>query len=157
MVTVRKIMRNCVATLPKDAKVSDAARYLAKDNSGCIVIIDNEKPVGIITARDIIRNDVLKMADFKESVVGIMSFPVTAMEPDMKLELALKIVDTKQFRRYPVVEDGKLVGLVSKKDVITSASENQRFHLRVQTTVLAIFVVFELFVFFHYYLPSLIK
>ena len=80
------------------------------------------------------------------------------MTPAMKLDEALKIIDTKKFRRYPVVENETLVGLVTKKDVVNAISDNLRLHRNIQNVVLILFVLFEFFVFVIYryiyqYLP----
>ena len=83
-----------------------------------------------------------------------MASPVISMTPDMKLDEALKIIDTKKFRKYPVVESGQLVGMVTKKDVVNAISDNVRFHRNIQNAVLVLFVLFELFIFvFSRYLP----
>ena len=96
---------------------------------------------------DLVRNAVSKGKSLKEHLTSIMSSPLTLMTPDMKLDEALKIIDTKKFRRYPVVENGGLVGLATKKDVINAISDNLRFHRNIQNIVLILFVLFELFVF----------
>ena len=156
MSTINGIMHTIVPTLRSDAKVLDAAKFLAEDDTGCIVILDNEMPIGIVSTLDIIKADVNRTAKLTDPVTTIMSSPLTSMSPDMKLEEALKIVDTRNFRRYPVVKDNKLAGIITKKEIITAVSDNLKFHLNIQTSVLTLFVVFELFVFFYYYLPSIL-
>jgi len=156
MSTVNAIMHTIVPTLKSDAKVSDAAKFLAEDETGCIIILENEKPVGIVTTLDIIKADVDRTAKLSDPVTVVMSYPVTAMSPDTKMEEALKIVDTRNFRRYPVVKNDQLLGIITKKEIITEVSDNLKFHLNIQTSVLTLFVIFELFVFFYYYLPSIL-
>lgn len=150
MARVNKIMLADVPTLKKEAVIGDAAKLLARTESGCVVIVDGKKPVGIITEFDFVRNVVSKGASLKEPVSRIMTSPVTSMSPNMKLDEALKIIDTKRFRRYPVVENGKLVGLATKKDVVNAISDNLRFHRNIQNIVLVLFVLFEFFVFVVY-------
>ena len=150
MAKVNKIMLADVPTLKRDAKIEEAGKLLAKTDSGCVVIVENKKPVGIVTELDFVRNTVSNKRNLKESVSRIMTSPVTSMTPNMKLDEALKIIDTKRFRRYPVVEDGNLVGLVTKKDVVNAISDNLRFHRNIQNIVLILFVLFELFVFVIY-------
>src|SRR3989338_4024225 len=111
MARVRKIMLTDVPMLKKEAKIDEAAKLLAKDHVGCVVIVENKKPIGIITESDFVREVVSKGTSFKEPVGRIMTYPVTLMAPGMKLDEALKIVDTKEFRRYPVVENEELVGI----------------------------------------------
>lgn len=158
MAKVNKIMLTNVPTLKKEAKIEEAAKLLAQNQVGCVVIIENNKPIGIVTELDIVRNTVSKGKSLKETVSKIMASPVTLMTPATKLDEALKIIDTKKFRRYPVVENEALVGLVTKKDVVNAISDNLRLHRNIQNIVLILFVLFEFFVFVVYrylyqYLP----
>ena len=147
MARVSKIMLTDVPTLKKEAKIEDAAKLLVQSQVGCVVIVENENPVGIVTELDFVRNAVSKGKSLKEPVSRIMNSPLTLMNPNMKLDEALKIIDTKKFRKYPVVENGALVGLATKKDVVNAISDNLRFHRNIQNVVLILFVLFELFVF----------
>ena len=147
MARIRKIMLAGVPTLKKEAKIDEAAKLLAQHGSGCIIVVEDKKPVGIITGLDIVRNVISKGKSLKEPVRNIMASPVTSMMPDMKLDEALKIIDTKKFRRYPVVQNGQLVGLATKRDIVNEISDNLRFHRNIQNIVLVLFVLFELFVF----------
>ena len=158
MARVKKIMLTNVPTLKKEAKIEEAAKLLAQQASGCVVVVENNKPVGIVTELDFVRNAVSKGKSLKEPVSKIMTSPVTCMTPNMKLDEALKTIDTKRFRRYPVVENEKLVGLITKKDIVNTMSDNIRFHRNIQNVVLILFVLFEFFVFvlyryLHQYLP----
>ena len=147
MARVSKIMLTDVPTLKKEAKIEDAARLLAQNQVGCVVIVEDKNPIGIVTELDLVRDAVSKGKSLKEPVSSIMSSPLTLMAPNMKLDEALKTIDTKKFRKYPVVENGKLVGLATKKDIVNSISDNLRFHRNIQNIVLILFVLFELFVF----------
>ncbi len=148
MAKVNKIMLTNVPALKKEAKVEEAAKLLARHGGGCVVIVENKKPVGIVTELDFVRNLASKGNILKEPVGKIMTSPVISMTPDMKIDKALKIIDTQRFRLYPVVgPNDELMGLVTKKDVVNSMSDNIRFHRNVQNVILIIFVLFEFFVF----------
>ena len=156
MARVRKIMLTGVATLKKEAKVDKAAKLLAQRGSGCIVVVEGKKPIGIITELDIVRGVISRGKGLSMPISEVMASPVTFMEPNMKLDEALKIIDTKKFRRYPVVENGQLMGLATKRDIVNEISDNLRFHRNIQNIVLLIFVLFEFFVFvFSKYLARL--
>ena len=162
MARVRKIMLADVPTLEKEAKIGDAARLLAQSQSGCVIVLEDKTPIGIVTELDFVRNAVSKGKSLKEPVSRIMSSPVTFMMPNTKLDEALKVIDTKKFRKYPVVENNELVGLVTKKDIVNAISDNLRFHRNIQNVVLVLFVLFEFFVFviyryLHQYLPFIAK
>ncbi len=150
MARVRKIMLADVPTLKKEEKIKDAANLLARNDSGCVVIVENKKPIGIVTELDFVRNMPSMGKSLQEPVSRIMTSPVTFMTPNMKLDEALKIIDTKGFRKYPVVENEELIGLATKKDIVNAISDNLRFHRNIQNIVLVLFVLFELFVFVIY-------
>lgn len=150
MARVRKIMLADVPTLKKEARIEDAAKLLSKTENGCVVVVEDKKPVGIATELDLVRKISTGGINFKEPISKLMTSPVVCMTPDMKLDEALKMIDTKRFRKYPVAENGQLVGLVTKNDVVHAISDNVRLHRAIQNIVLMLFVVFELFVFFLY-------
>lgn len=147
MARVRKIMLAAVPTLEKEARIGEAAMLLAQNGSGCVIVVEGKRPIGIITDLDIVRNVISGDKSMKGPVGSVMTSPVTSMSPEMKLDEALKVIDTKRFRRYPVVQNGQLVGMVTKKDVVNEISDNLRFHRNIQNVVLVLFVLFEFFVF----------
>jgi len=155
MAKVRKVMLTDVPTLKKEAKAEDAAKLMSQSDAGCVIILEGKKPIGILTESDLVRKIIVKSKILREPVSKIMTSPVDSMSSNMKLDEALKHIDTKRFRRYPVVENDELVGLVTKKDVVNYISDNLRFHRNIQNVVLVLFVLFEFFVFvlFRYVSP----
>ena len=150
MAKVRKVMLTDVPTLKKEATIEEAAKLLAKTENGCIVIVENKAPIGMVTELDFVRHVPSGERKLKEPVSRIMSSPVTFMSPDTKLDEALKMIDTKRFRKYPVVENGQLAGLVTKNDIVHAMSDNMRLHRAIQNIVLILFVLFEFFIFILY-------
>lgn len=146
MEKISKIVISGVPTLKKDAKIGEAAKLIIQKNKGCVVIIDNEKPIGIVTEFDFVKNAV-SGKKLKEPISNIMSTSLVTMSPETGLDEALKIIDTKSFRVYPVVQNGRLEGIVTKKDIVHAFSDNLKFHRNIQNFVLVIFVLFELFIF----------
>ena len=150
MANVRKVMLTDVPTLKKEDRIEEAARLLTKTENGCLVVIENDVPIGILTELDVVRHIKSAKKNLKQQVSSIMSSPVTFMTPDTKLDEALKKIDTKRFRKYPVIENNRLVGLVTKNDIVLAISDNVRLHRAIQNTVLILFVLFEFFVFVLY-------
>ena len=150
MSRVRKIMLDDAPTLKKEAKIEEAAKLLSRTENGCIVIVEDKKPIGIVTELDFVRKISSGKINFKDPISKLMTSPVICMTPDFKLDEALKMIDTKRFRKYPVVENGQLVGLVTKNGVVRAISDNVTLHRAIQNIILVLFVVFELFVFLLY-------
>lgn len=150
MAKISRIMVTDVSTLKKDATVSDAAKLMASKPHGCVVVVENKKPVGIITESDIVKNLISKKVNPNEKVAEIMSSPITSLSHDTTIEKANKIIDTKHFRRYPVIENEALVGLVTEHSVVQAINDNIRLHRNIQNAVLIVFLLFEFFVFILY-------
>ena len=150
MTKVRKIMLADVPTLKKEEKLEEAARLLSGTDNGCIVVVEGETPIGIVTELDIVRHIAKGNLKLKEPLSKIMASPVVFMTPNMKLDEALKMIDTKRFRKYPVVENNRLMGLVTKNDIVHAISDNIKLHRAIQNIVLILFVAFELFIFLLY-------
>ncbi len=150
MAKISKIMNTNVPTLKKEARISDAIKLMVDKPQGCVVIVEGKKPLGIITESDIVRNMVSEKISPKEKVTRIMSSPITSLQPGINLEKANKIIDTKHFKRYPIVENGVLLGLVTENNVVHTINDNIRFHRNIQNIVLLLFVVFELCIFILY-------
>src|SRR3989338_5978579 len=150
MAKVRKIMQTDVPVLKKEDRISDAIKLISNKSHGCIVVVENKKPIGIITETDIIRSAVARKLNPSASVKNIMSSPITPIDLNTKLEKASKIIDTKHYRKYPVVENGNLIGLITENDVVHTINDDIKFHRNLQNWVLVIFVAFEFFVFVLY-------
>ena len=154
MARVKKIMLTNVPTLKKEAKIGEAAKLLAQNQSGCVVIVENNKPIGIVTELDFVRN-LPKSKNFNDLITKIMSSPVVAINPATSLEKASKIIDTRHFRRYPVVNGDALLGIVTEHDIVQAINDNIKFHRNLQNAILIVFVIFEFFVFvLYHYLKS---
>ena len=150
MARISKIMIIDVPTLKKEASISDAANLMVGKPYGCVIVVEGKSPIGIITESDLVRNLASKKLNFKDKAIRIMSSPITSIHPNTKLEEASKIIDTKHFKRYPIVDNGNLVGLATENSIVQELNDNIRFHRNIQNAVLILFVLFEFFVFILY-------
>ena len=120
MVKLREIMVSPVITTKKNAKVSEAASTMCANNLGSLVVVDNdEKPVGMVTERDMLRKVIMTSKNPKQTDVSqIMSSPLVTCNPDMEVEHAAKFMLQKDIKRLPIVEEGKIVSIVTFTDII---------------------------------------
>jgi len=89
-------------------------------NIGAVPVVDGERPVGIITDRDIVLRCVAEEKDAtKVKASEIMTKKLITVNPEINVKEAAKIMAEHQIRRLPVVENGKLVGIVSLGDLAT--------------------------------------
>ncbi len=100
------------------------ARTMAETGTGCIIIVDNNHPVGIVTERDLVVKLISRNAQpSKMKAKDIMSTPLITIPPDKSVELALREMARRRIRRLPVVQGRKLIGLVSDSDLLSVSSE----------------------------------
>ena len=123
--SVRDAMTEDPRSIGASASVVEAARLMREEHIGSLPITDDEKLVGMITDRDITTRVVAEAADPKTTSVGdVYSRDLISVEPDKDLEEALQLMARHQVRRLPVVENGRLVGIVAQADI--ALRENER-------------------------------
>ena len=101
-----------------DTTVFDALQMMAAKEIGAVIVLEEEKMVGILSERDYARKVILKGKASKETLVrDIMSSKVIHTNPDAKVEKCLGLMSKHHFRHLPVLEEDRLVGIISIEDV----------------------------------------
>ncbi len=127
---VRDYMTTEIVTVPPQTDITHVVQMLiANDISGVLVVSDSEELVGILTERDCIAT--ASTAGYYDELGGpassFMSTPVETVTPDENLiDIAIRMTDAP-YRRFPVLEDGKLVGLISRRDVLRALGDGSWF------------------------------
>jgi len=117
--TVKSVMAKPVITINKDSSVLEAAKIMSEKGIGSIVITDKGKPVGITTERDILQRVVGKGLDAsKVNMKAVMSHPIITINGRMPIINAIRMMEKNKVRRLLVVERGKLVGIVTQRDLL---------------------------------------
>jgi CBS domain-containing protein len=121
---VRDAMTENPRSIGATTSVVEAARLMREEHIGSLPITDDEKLVGMITDRDITTRVVAEAADLKLTSVGdVYSRDLISVEPDNDLAEALQLMARHQVRRLPVVENGRLVGIVAQADIALNEKE----------------------------------
>jgi CBS domain-containing protein len=111
-----------------DATVLDAMAKMADKNVGSLVVMEGERLVGIITERHYSRNVVLKGKTSPTTLVGeIMETNVIHVRPEQSVELCMTLMTHKRVRHLPVVEDTKVIGIVSIGDLLKYVISKKEF------------------------------
>ncbi|MDH5811881.1 MAG: CBS domain-containing protein [Candidatus Methanomethylicaceae archaeon] len=127
MKKVRDVMTKNVVKSDKESTIYDLAKLMDQYRIGCIVIAENDKPIGIVTERDIIAKCLAKELSPREvKAKDIMSSPVISIEPDVEILEAAKVMVSRMIRRLPVVENNKLVGIITTSDMIKESAKGKR-------------------------------
>ena len=107
-----------VHSITPGATVYDALKIMAEKEIGALVVLDGEKMVGILSERDYARKVILSGKSSEETLVrDIMTSNVKYVGPDEKVTHCLSIMTKKHFRHLPVLEDDKVIGVLSIGDV----------------------------------------
>jgi CBS domain-containing protein len=120
---VKEIMTSDVITTTKDIDVVYAFEKLMEFKISALPVVEDEKLIGIITATDVGHNLILDKYELGTSVEEIMITSVVTVSPDDTIETAIKIMkegtsSSGILNQLPVVDDGKLVGIISDGDII---------------------------------------
>jgi CBS domain-containing protein len=125
--SVRDAMTENPRSIGASASVVEAAQVMRDQHIGSLPITDDEKLIGMITDRDITTRVVAQAADPTTTSVGdVYSQDLVSVEPDKDLEEAVQLMASHQVRRLPVVEDGRLVGIVAQADIALALTENEQ-------------------------------
>ncbi|WP_415281102.1 cyclic nucleotide-binding/CBS domain-containing protein [Candidatus Nitrososphaera sp. FF02] len=123
---VSEIMTRDVKTADESTSIRLVARKMDKNGIGSIVILDKEGvPSGIITERDMVKLVSRTGVSFGLPVKRVMKKPVIVADIMMSARDALQTMQVKDIRRLPVMEKGKLVGIVTDKDIFKAILKNQ--------------------------------
>ncbi|NLV63542.1 MAG: CBS domain-containing protein [Clostridiaceae bacterium] len=122
---VRDIMTKSVATISPEATIKDAAQMMQRHNVGSIPVVDTNGLVGIVTDRDIVVRNIASGQDPSSTPIkNVMTSQVTTVTPDEDVNKITQMMSSRQIRRVPVVENQKLVGMVSLGDLATTGMTN---------------------------------
>ena len=131
MTTVKHVLDNKgsdVHFIHPDASVFDALKLMAENDIGSLVVLEDDKLVGIITERHYAREIVLKGKTSPGTLVrDIMSTEVICARPDQSVEECMAVMTARAVRHLPVLEQGRLVGIVSIGDMVKSVIGDQKF------------------------------
>jgi len=116
---LRQVMNFPVLTIDSDEEVHKAAHIMSTNNIGSLIVTQKGKPAGIVTERDILKKVVATCRDVRNvKAADIMSRSLKTADPNMDLENAAIFMVSNEIKRLPVLEDGKLVGMVTFTDLL---------------------------------------
>ncbi|MEM2412805.1 MAG: CBS domain-containing protein [Candidatus Bathyarchaeia archaeon] len=108
-----------VVTVESHVDVKRAVRVMNDFEIGCLIVVEAGRVIGILTERDVLKRVVDEGRKPEETTVGeVMSKPPITISPDADLETAIALMFKHKIKKLPVVENGKLVGLVTFTDLV---------------------------------------
>jgi CBS domain-containing protein len=126
MTQVRDAMTPDVLTTTPDKSIVDAAKLMRAQGRGSIVVVDRERPVAIVTERDFLKKVVAEgLTPNSVTVRQVMSSPLVTVSPTTSLRDAAAVMTGKKIRRLPVVENGRLIGIITTSDFFPRIDWNE--------------------------------
>jgi len=113
-----------------DTSVLEAVQEMVEHNVGSLLVTDAGEVVGIVTERDYLRRVTLQGRTEEAPVSEIMSSPLVVATPETGIDECMALMTDRRIRHVPVVEEGKVVGLVSIGDLVKYKSKQQTFEIQ---------------------------
>ena len=130
MTTVRQLLDRkdrAVFSVGPEAPVLEAIRAMAEHHVGALLVMTGEVLAGIVSERDYARKVILRGRSSSDTPVrDIMTYPVLTVSPDTSVEQCMQLVTDKHVRHLPVVEAGRVVGMVSIGDLVKAVIAEQQ-------------------------------
>ena len=123
-----------VLEIDADASVLEAVQLMVEKNVGSLLVTVRGEITGIVTERDYLRRVTLEGRTDAETRVGeIMSSPLVVVTPETSVDECMAVMTDRHIRHLPVVEEGRIVGLVSIGDLVKFRSKQQTFEIQYLT------------------------
>ncbi len=131
MTTVQQLLDekgHDIQSIHPDDSVFDAIQKLANANIGSLIVVEDDRPIGIFTERDYARNVILKGKSSPTTRVRyIMTTRVVYAQPEQTVEQCMAVMTDKHIRHLPVLRDEKLIGMISIGDLVKSIIADQKY------------------------------
>ena len=121
---VKQIMSNSVISVDSSVTATNAAKMMEDTGVGAVVVLENNSPVGIITDRDFAIKITAHSYPIDTPVRRIMSSPLISIDPDSDLWVASDLMSTRNVRKLPVIEDDKVVGILTSSDLVKHIADH---------------------------------
>ncbi|MBS3134428.1 CBS domain-containing protein [Candidatus Woesearchaeota archaeon] len=119
MEKVIRIMSKKVKTVSKNKDIISAAKIMFKDNVSAVVVVEKNRPIGLLTERDLAVRVLDKNKDLKRlKVSDIMTTPILTVAPDADIYYSSEMMRKNRIKKLPVVRNGILIGIVTQTDIL---------------------------------------
>jgi CBS domain-containing protein len=131
MTTVERLLQHkghTVWSIPPDASVFEAVQLMADKRVGALMVVDRNELIGVISERDYAREIVLKDRVSRDTLVStIMTQRVLYVRPEQTLDECMALMTERHLRHLPVLDNGRLIGVVSMRDVVKDLIAEKEF------------------------------
>ena len=148
MIKAKVIMTENIVTINENASITEAAKLMINKHVSSLLVAKNNMPTAIIVKNDLIKG-LLNKNPSNIEVKNIMSKNFLVINPNTSYPYMLKKLRKEHIKRFPVVKNNKLVGIITETDIVDATRDFTRFHQIMQEVILAVFgLVTAFFLFF---------
>lgn len=131
VIEILKTKGHDVWTVSPDSTVYNALQVMADKNVGALMVLERDEVVGVFSERDYARKVILKGKASKDTLVReIMSTELVWIRPDQTIEVCMNLMTNKRIRHLAVLDEGRLVGVISIGDVVKAIISEQEFTIQ---------------------------
>lgn len=127
---VKDIMKTNVISVDSSLTIKNAAQMMYDAGIGCVVVLENNLPIGILTERDFVRRVIAQEKSSSTPVKDVMSSPLIIVNPDETVWELAEIMKQNQIHKVPVVSNGKMVGITTSTDLTKLCSVGSTSEMR---------------------------
>ena len=148
MIKAKTIMTENVITINESATITEAAKLMVNKHVKSLLVAKNNKPIAIVTENSLIRGALNKSPN-KVKIKDVMSKEFLIVNTNTSYSYIIKKLREEKIKRFPVVENDKLIGIITETDVVDATRDFTKFHQIMQETILIVFgLVTAFFLFF---------
>ena len=127
---VNQVMSKNVLTAEKSTSLQDAAQEMNQLNVGCVIVTEESKPIGIITERDFVTKVAAEGRPLFTEISEVMSSPLITIDPEETIWEASEIMKEKLIHKLPVIENERIVGVITTSDIVRISSVGSDSQMR---------------------------
>ncbi|MBC8516346.1 MAG: CBS domain-containing protein [Nitrosopumilus sp.] len=127
---VNEVMNKDVLTLDKSVSLQETAEHMKKLSIGCVIVTENDNPVGIITERDFVTKIAAEGRPLFTEIKEVMSSPVITIDSEETIWEASELMKEKLIHKLPVTDNGNIVGIITTSDIVRISSVGSDSEMR---------------------------
>ena len=114
---IKELIDNSVMSVNSTVPAFEAAKLMENSNSGAIVVLENQVPVGIVTNTDLTVKIIAHSYPTDTPIRRIMSSPLISISPETDINTAAELLSSRKIRKLPVIDDDEVIGILIASDI----------------------------------------
>ncbi len=149
MIKAKSIMTENAVTVNEGTTLEEAAKIMLNKHVNSLIVQKQNKPIAIINENNIIEGSIGQSIK-KAKVKGSMSKKFLLVGPETSYSFIIRKLKEEGIKRFPVIENDKVIGIITETDIVDATRDFTRFHQIMQEVILAVFGIFTAFFLFFF-------